>query len=487
MTLKTQVARGLKWQAFKIFGRQLLSFLVFTTLARLLEPAIFGLVGLVGIYLGFVGMFVDQGIGTALIQRQHLKQEHLDAAFWFNVSCAGILCLGTIALANPVSLLLGEPRLAPLLRWASLALIINATSAVHAALFTRDMDFRQPAIRALVANLVGGVIGVSMALTGFGVWALIGQQLALSITSSGFLWAVSTYRPSFRFSLTHLRELLGVGTSVFATSLLWFLSSRLDQMIIGRSAGVPTLGLYVIAGKIPELAKVLTHQPIAEVSLPALARLQDDHGKLRQAIYDGMELNSLISFAVFVGLAAVATDLVPLLFGSKWISAAGICSLLSLYALVNALQVFFHPSLLASGGIGRYVLLNVLHTAGVIVACAVGIQFGVNYVVIGLILNGLFVAWPALMYLRRRIGLSPLAYCRPCLAPAFASFFMVSVIWLMGNYLLPETSRGLRLSAEIVVGASVYIGSMLVLKRTAVINLIESVRHVFKNRSIPVS
>ena len=344
----------MKWQAISIVGKQLLSLVVFTTLARLLEPSAFGLVALVGVYLGIVAMFVDQGIGMALIQRQDLKSEHKDAAFWFNMGCAVILCLGTMALAGPVSVLFKEPRLIPLLRWSSLGLVIGASSAIHATLFVKAMDFRRPVLRNLVANAAGGAVGVGMALAGCGVWSLVGQQLASETAGAIFLWSMSTYRPSMKFSLSHFRELLGISSSVFTASILWFFSSRLDQIIIGRFAGMPMLGLYSIAGKLPGLANMLAQQPVAIVSLPSLSRLQDDHAKMRRAVFQGMELNAIVSFALFVGLAAVASDLVPLLFGDKWVAAGVLCLWLSLFSLVEALQVFCYPVLLASGGVGKY-------------------------------------------------------------------------------------------------------------------------------------
>src|SRR5437868_2791824 len=327
-------------------------------------------------------MFADQGIADALIQRTTLEKEHIDAAYWFNAGCAVLLCAGTIVLAGPISRLLGDPRAIPVLRWLSLALIFNAASSVHSTLFIKNMDFRRPTMRTLIANIAAGATGVAMAIGGYGVWALVGQQLSGSVAGAVFLWTASPYRPSFRLSFRHLRELLGISSSVFATSILWFFSSRLDQMVIGRFAWVQTLGLYVVAGKIPEFAKMITHTPLAEVSLPALSQLQNDYRRLRAAIYKGMELNAVFSFAVFIGLAVVASDLVPFLFGDKWAGASDLCALLSLYALVVILTVFFHPALLASGGAGKYVLVNVWHALGVVVACVVGIQFGTVYVVL---------------------------------------------------------------------------------------------------------
>jgi PST family polysaccharide transporter len=328
-----------------------------------------------------------------------------------------------------------------------------------------------------VGNAVGGIVGIGMAVTHYGVWALIGQQLAASVGSAVFLWAASPYRPSLKFSLPHLKDLFGVSTSVFSTTLLWYFSSRIDQIVVGRFAGVPALGVYVIAGKVPDLARVITHEPMAHVSLPALSRLQNNHKRMQAAIYSGMELNALLSFAVFVGIAAIAPELVSVLFGAKWAAAGVLCSLLSIYGLVNALQVFFHPSLLASGGAGRYVLLNVWQAAGSLVAGVGGIHLGVKYVVIGLILNNLIITVPALMFLRKRIGLSPLEYCKPCLVPACASLFMLGVLWLVGSMSPPGLPAIVGLICKVAIGAAAYSGFSLLFQRSTLMNLIAMIRH----------
>lgn len=483
MTLKTQVAKGLKWQAINIGGRQLLSLVVFTTLARLLEPSAFGLVGLIGVYLGFIGMFADQGIGAALIQRKDLEPEHMDTAFWTNIGCSVFLCLGTIAFAGPVSTLLGDVHLASLLRWSSISLVITALSAIHSTLLIKAMDFRAATIRTLIANTVGGVIGIWMALAGYGVWALIFQQLSTAIAGTIFLWSISPYRPSFRFSIRHFRDLSSVGWSIFATSFLWFFTSRLDQVVIGRFIGIPSLGLYVIGNKIPDMAKTLTHSPLDGISLPALSRLQDDHKRMCETMYKGMELNATVSFAIFMGLAAISSDLVPFLFGNKWAAASIISSLLSLYALANLLGVFFHASLLASGGAGRYVILSVCQVVGVGIACAFGVKFGINYLIIGMIANSLIMAMPALQFLQGRIGLSPLEYCKPCIIPALASLFMVVTIGLASFALPKNILPVLLIGSKIILGAISYLGFMFIFKRSSLVVIADTVGHALKSGS----
>jgi len=352
-----------------------------------------------------------------------------------------------------------------LLQWSSVGLVIGASSAIHANLFTKAMDFRQPVIRGLIANATGGAVGVGMALAGCGVWSLVGQQLAGAMAGTIFLWRMSSYRPAFRFSWPHLRQLFGFSSSVFATSIFWYFSSRLDQMVIGRFSGIPMLGLYTIAGKIPNLANMVTQQPLAAVSLPSLSKLQGDQSKMRQMIVHGMELNAVVSFAIFVGVAALSSDLVPLLFGAKWVGASLFCSMLSIYALINVLQVFVHPALLASGGVGKYVLINVWHITGVVLACLVGVQFGVTYLIFGLILNHLIITIPALLFLQQRIGMSPLSYCRPCLVPAMASLFMVCVVWLIAALWPHPGLPAVLLACKVTAGAVAYLSVVFVWRR----------------------
>ncbi|HMD53544.1 MAG TPA: oligosaccharide flippase family protein, partial [Phycisphaerae bacterium] len=324
------------------------------------------------------------------------------------------------------------------------------------------------------------------ALAGYGVWSLVGQQLTSEMAGAIFLWSMSTYRPSLKFSWLHLRQLFGFSSSVFATSILWYFSSRLDEMVIGRFAGINPLGLYSIAGKLPNLANMVTQQPLSIISLPSLSRLQADHAKMRQVVCQGMELNALISFAVFIGLAMVAPEAVHLLFGAKWAGAALLCSLLSLYALVNTLGIFCYPILLASGGIGKFVWLNLFHFVGVAVACLVGIQFSPTWLVVGLIINGVVLTLPGLMFIHRRIGLSPWDYCRPCLMPATASVFMAGAVWSISIMMPSSTWVALLLFCKMVAGAIAYLGFMFLFRRNTLVKLLDMAGHATGFLKTPV-
>lgn len=471
MSLQAQAARGLKWQAFEIVSRQVLSLVVFTTLARLLDPSAFGLMGLVAVYLAFVSMFVDQGIGTALIQRKELESQHINAAFWFNIFCSIVFCLATMALAGTVARHFEEPKLAPLLRWGSLILIVNAFAGVHGALFFRAMDFRRPMIRTAIANAVGGAVGVGMAFGGYGVWALIGQQISASVAGACFLWSASSWRPAFEFSLPHLRQLMGMSASVFATSLLWFVSSRTDQMLIGSMLGAVSLGYYAVATRISDLAKTTLYQPMGAVALPALAQLQEDRERLRVAVARSMEVNALVSFPCLLGLSAVAPVFVPLLLGTQWQPGGILLQIMALYVLANGLQGVIHYTILATGGPGIFLVINVLHAIGVVAACYVGVTFGSIGVVTGLLLNELFMNVPRTYALYRRTGITPWQYYKPCAVPAVAGMLMYAAV--VGSRVSLDSEQGwFALALMILCGAVVYIGLMYVLARQSLDRLI---------------
>lgn len=463
MTLRAQAARGLKWQAIEISGRQVLSLVVFTTLARLLDPTAFGLVGMVVVYLAFVQILAEQGIGAALVQRKDLQPQHLDAAFWFNVACAAGLCTVTIAVAEPVATLFDEPRLTPLLRWASPALVINALGAIHAAVFVRAMDFRRPAIRTFVANFFGGTVGIVMALAGCGVWALIAQQLAASVAGVVFLWAASSWRPSLGFSVPHLRQLLAISSSVFATGLMAFVSGRTDYLIIGKFLGTVPLGFYTVANRLGDLARASLYQPLGGVALPALSRVQHDKPRLHAAINRGMEVNALVSFPSLLGLSAIATNLVPLMLGSQWQPAGEVLQLLALYVLLHGLWCIIHYALLATGNAGATLLVNVARTVGIVVACGVGVQFGLRAVVAGLVVVDLLMIVPRLYLLWTRTGFAPRQYFRPCLEPAVASGLMYLAVVGIGKIVSLQDWPLLQLAIQIFAGIGVFLFVMSVL------------------------
>lgn len=466
MKLRNAVASGVKWQAINITGRYALGLVVFTVLTRLLSPSDFGLIAIITTYLFFVGIVSDQGLGTAIIKQEPLSDDHLHSAFWFGLIASLVLFVTTLLAAPMIARLLAQPDLKPLLQWSSPILIINALAAVQNVLFIRKMAFRTVATRALTANILGGATGLIAAFSGAGVWALVAQQIAISLGAAIFLWISSSYRPRLSLSTPHLLELMKTGAPVCANSILWSISSRLEQLVLGRYFGPAVLGIYVVGGKLPELARTITQYPLADISLPAMSSLQNDRQKLVEAVRKGMELNALISIPIFVILAVSSRDLVPLLFGSQWTAAAPICSVLSIYAMVGVLQVFVYPCMVASGSANRFVLLNAGSLILVILSCFAGYAFGIYVLMYCLIGSSIAVWFVALMHLHRRIGLHPITYLRPCLAPLLSSA-LAALIYMTLYLKLDSIAAIFRLLSCGFVSTLVYTALAYLLNRKA--------------------
>ncbi len=481
--LKAKAAQGIKWQAIEIISRHLFSLILFTVLTRLLAPEDFGLAALVTTFLVLGNLFVDQGLGTALLQRKELEPEHKNVAFWVNLGNAVVFTLLTMLLADYVAEFYDEPRLSSLLRVGILGLTISASSMVHSFLFMREMDFRKPMLRNLLGNIVGGCSGIVIAFAGFGVWSLIWQQLIGAITSSIFVWSASKWRPNFSFSMPHCWQLLHVSSGASLGVILTSLITRVDQLIIGKYLGASVLGEYSVAIKLTELVSMGLQTPIRSVAESGLARMQGDHARMCQAVYKGMEFNALLSFPVFIGLSVVSNELVLALFAKNWVSAGPICALLSMNTLISSLKIFFWPALLASGDVIRSVYIHAVTLLGVTIACFLGVKSGVTYVIAGMILTNLLMSLPCLYLLYKRIGLDPLHYCRFCLMPGISSVVMGAAVlgvgWLIGSS-VPVLAR---LIIKILIGVVSYTGMMTLLAPTSLHGLFELIGHSIGRRT----
>ena len=289
-SLRQKVFSGVVWSTAGSVGRQVITFGISATLARILGPVAFGLVAIAMLYLAFVQIFINQGFGTAIIQRKDLDPEHLDSAFWVTISGASVLCLATIALAGPLATMLGDARVAPVLRWLSALLVLIALGTIPTAMLTRDLAFRTLSLRTLGGVIAGGVVGLGMALSGYGVWSLVAQQLTTALVGTIYLWWAVRWRPAPRISVRHLRELYWVAMNMLGNEGVWFFSRRSDQAIIAFHFGAVALGPYAIAMRLIQLLVELCGAPFQGVALPTLLRLADNPERLRVAFGRFMEL-----------------------------------------------------------------------------------------------------------------------------------------------------------------------------------------------------
>jgi teichuronic acid exporter len=308
---------ALKWAMVMNVGARSITTVITFVLAALIGPGDFGLVAVALVYITFVRLLLEQGVMTAIIQREDLEETHLDSAFWLNVAWCLLLAGLTYASAGWWAGVNNMPPLEDVIKVLSLLVVIEGLGIVQAAFMERSLQFKRLALRSNLAAVVGGAVGVPLAIAGAGVWALVAQQLVRESTYVVMTWALSPWKPRFRFSRPHARELFGFSVNVFAANMAGFVSRRVDVLLMGIFFGPVAVGLYRLADRLVELVLEVTMRPVEIVALPVLSRFQTDTRRLREATARCLRTTVLVAVPALLVVAATSEELVGVL-GVKW-------------------------------------------------------------------------------------------------------------------------------------------------------------------------
>lgn len=460
--LRTRAAKGVFWTATGAWGRQLGVFVVFAVLARLLEPADFGLVALAAVFVGFTHVIAEEGMVDALVQRKELERAHLDAAFWVSLAFALAMTVILAALAVPIASLLGEKELAPVLVALALAIPIGSSSLVQRALLTRELKFRSLTLRSLAAITVGSIFGVTAALLGFGVWSLVVQNLVGVTTGTLVLWRVTDFRPRLTFSYAHCRQLLAFGSNVVGFRLLIYFTRRADELLIGAFLGPAALGFYTIGYRMLRMLIQVTSSLIDRVSFPLYSRLQDKPGRLRVAFYKSTSFAALLAFPVFLAAAVLAPQVVDVFFGPKWADSIPVMQILAFFGLIQVLTYLNGTTIKALGKPGWLVVIVGITAALKVSAFLVAVQYGLVAVAVAATCVGWIVAPLYYWGVRRLVGVSLLEYLGSLRVPLVGSILSAATM-LAVRYLLDDVRALVVLAVAGVAGAAVYYATVRLL------------------------
>jgi O-antigen/teichoic acid export membrane protein len=463
--------RGIAWTSVDRWVCRILNIAVIALLARLLDRTDFGLVAVAALCVDYFKTFVGQGLGLAIIQRKDLEPEHLNAAFWISIGFATGFVMLIWAAAPYLAEWLKAPAVSPVLRWLSLVLILQALSWVHMALLTRRMRFAPIAAANLSASVAGAAVGLSLAFLGYGVWSLVAQQLIHGMTARIVIWWVTDWKPGFKFSLRHVRDLYGYSLYVFADQQMLFVARRLDEGLIAGFMGVADLGLYSIAKRMVILLHDLLETPLSQVLFPGFSRLQGSVLQLADAAERSYRFACLFVMPAFAGLFALAPEAVNLFFGGKWGEATPFVQMLAIGAPFFLFPLITHSVFKALGRPGIPLGLNTGRAVAGAVLLPLGALFGPLGIPAALSLRNMVGGIADAIFFRRkvpalRIPLFPGLY-RPVFAAvvmAFSARIVADVLEPMG--ILLQTAGG------VCAGVLVYMALIYLIDRDLIKNVI---------------
>ena len=460
--LRARATAGVLWVVVRNWSVQLGSLLLFVVLARLLRPGDFGLVALAAAYLDIADRLVEQGFASAIQQRPVLTDEHLDSAFWMTAGVAALAIIVTLVTAPVMASVTGLPQLTPILRALSLTLVFTSMRSIQDGVLRRELRFKSLAARGVASVVCGGVVGVAMAFAGFGVWSLVGQQLAWEATGVIVMWRAVKWRPAFRVSRAHLRELWDIGAPITATRLLSTTQRRASDFLIGGGLGPVALGYFGIGQRVVGALNRMLSDAVNQVAFPAFSRVSRNPERVVRGYRTATRYIAFAAFPVFLCVAALAPEMVRVGFGEKWVPSIRVVQTLSVMGLVWLIWSFNAAVLQAVGAARVQFWLGLMGTTTNILVIIFALPYGINGVAYAILIRSLIFSPISTMTVRKYIGVRVAdlaADFRGPLVGAVASFAAITAV----RMLLPGQPPTLILALGILLGGLVYVACIRLL------------------------
>lgn len=373
-------------------------------MARLLRPEDYGLIGMVAVITLYISMFKDMGLSLATVQKSEINYDQVSTLFWINVALSLLMSAITIAISPGIAWLYHQPKLTAISMVTTIGFILGGLAVQHEALLKRQMRFSALGLIGFIAMVVGYTIGISMAWSGYGYWALVGSQLGLIGTNTLLVWIVCGWIPGLPKRNSGVRTMLTLGRNIAGFAMLNVFARNMDVLVIGRQLGPQPLGIYAKAYQLINLPTDNTNDPLNTVALPALSRLCDSPQRYRDAYLRMLEKVVLMIMPCVAVVFAASDWIVYLILGPQWSQTAPVLKFLAISALMypvaNAALW-----LMISQGRGRDMFRWALLGAPLsILSYLIGLRWGVLGVAASYSFARLLVIDPLLYWFAGRVG-----------------------------------------------------------------------------------
>lgn len=307
------------WRLAERSGAQLVAFVVSVVLARILDPSDYGTIALILVFTTILQVFVDSGLGNSLIQKKDADDVDFSTVFYTNiVFCSALYLL--IFIASPlIASFYDDMTMVPMIRVLSLTVLISGVKNVQQAYVSRHMLFKRFFFSTLGGTIAAAVVGILMALGGFGVWALVAQQVINLLIDTCILWLTVKWRPKKVFSFERLKGLFSYGWKLLASSLIDTVYNDIRQLIIGKMYSSADLAFYNKGKQLPNLVVININNSIDSVLLPSMSNVQDDREHVKSMTRRSITISIYTMAPLMMGIAFVAEPLISLMLTDKWL------------------------------------------------------------------------------------------------------------------------------------------------------------------------
>lgn len=461
----TSVLNNMFWKFAERFSTQAASLIVSVVLARILDPNSYGLIATVTIFISIANVFVTDGFSSALIQRKSVDCLDYSSVLNFNIIFSMFLYVILFICAPAIGNYYGEgyELVTPVLRVLGVRLVINSINSIQQAYLSRNMLFKKAFAPTFIGTVLSGVIGIILANCGFGVWALVAQNLSNSFISTVILQIIIHKYPGIRISFYRLQNLLAFGFKILLTGLLMSGFEQIRAFLIGKKYTSADLAYYDRGNQFPSVLINNVNSTISAVMFPKLSQLQDSKSELKDLMKKSIRFSSFILFPLMFGLAAISETLVLVLLTDKWIACVPLLQLFCLYYIFMPIHSANMQVIKALGRSDIYMRLECIKKAIELVVLIVTIRISVKWMVVGMVACSiLFVfvnAYPNKKLLNYSIK-EQISDISPSIGMSIVMFLPVYAI----NYI--PMNNILKLVLQVIVGLAFYFIISIVTKNS---------------------
>lgn len=373
--IRTGVIKGTAWKFTERILAQTLSLIVSVIIARLLDPSDYGIVGLTTVFFSFANVFVSGGLNTALMQKKDADQDDYDTVFSVSFIVSLIIYLILFFLAPYIAKLYDQQVLIKLIRVLGISLPIYAIKSVICAYISSNLQFKKFFFATFWGLVVSAVVGISMALKGYGVWALAAQQLTNTIVGTIVLFSVTKLRLSLRIARERIKNLINYGWKIMASSLMGVTITQINPLVIGRKYTSADLSFYTKGKSFPDMLSTSILNTIAAVLFPVLSKYQNNKTMLLRYTRLYMCIASFVVFPAMLGFAGVAENFVRVVLGEKWLPSVYYIQIACFAIIFDVISIGNCETIKAMGRSDVYLKMEIVKKCGYFITLVLFLLF----------------------------------------------------------------------------------------------------------------
>lgn len=447
---------GIKWNLISQILASLITISVSIVLMRLLDPSKFGLIGMVMVFIGFLNVFKNMGLGSSIIQRKEISDIDKNSIFWASLGLGFFLSL-LLALVSPlIGFFYKDELLSRLTMVLSVNFLISSLSTIHNALLVKSMSFKKIFLVNLIATFIAGVVAILLALKGFGVWSLAVQQITLSIVATTLYFIIYPWLPKIQFSKDILMSHLKYSFPLVGNQIVNYWVRNADNLLIGKLLGDYSLGLYSRSYSLMLLPVSKISGVISQVMFPSLSKIQNDKEKVKQIFFRMTKLIALITFPSMIFLHVSAYQFVSVVLGNSWLGSIYLIKVLSLIGAIQSIGTLVGILFTSQGATKTLFRMNIILGPVLVFFIFIGVNYGLNGVVLWYAIGSLIIFIPQIYVSGRIVNISIVEYFLNLKSVIISTLLFYGALVWSKYYISMIESGSLQLASLVVFGVFTY-------------------------------